>query len=393
MRTNPGGYIPPNDVVGRDAQIRRYWKVLEVRSLVLSAERRMGKTTITRKMEAEVEGALAYYRDLEKVRTPIEFVEAVLEDVQHCLGLQKRVVQGVKDLLASLSRAEVEALGTKIKLPEAAKPQWKKILEVAFKDLHDEQKQRVIFFWDELPLMVDNIRQSSGEKAAMEILDTLRALRQQYPERLRMVYTGSIGLHNVISALKRDGYANDPTNDMQREDVPPLTPKFAKELALKLIQAEKLQTVDDELIAEQIAIAVNGMPFYIQHTVDRLTTLDGLIDVVAVQKQINFFLRDPQDTLHLRYYRERISTYYTETEKSLAFALLDVVAQESKAIGFTEIYNRMVIKPNLSSTGEEAVRDVLTLLQLDHYIERNEEGNYRFRSSFIQQYWRFERGL
>lgn len=393
MKTNPGGYIPPDEVVGREAQILRYWKVLEVRSLVLSAERRMGKTTIIRKMEAEVEGALAYYRDLEKVRTPIEFVEAVLEDVQHCLGLQKRVVQGVKDLLASLSRAEVEALGTKIKLPEAAKPHWKKILEVAFKDLDDAQKQRVIFFWDELPLMVDNIRQSNGEKAAMEILDTLRALRQQYPERLRMVYTGSIGLHNVIGALKRDGYANDPTNDMQREDVPPLTPKSAKELALKLIQAEKLQTVDDELIAEQIAIAVNGMPFYIQHTVDRLTTLDGLIDVVAVQKQINFFLRDPQDTLHLRYYRERISTYYTEAARPLAFALLDVVAQENRALGFAEIYNRMVIKPNLSSAGEEAVRDVLTLLQLDHYIERNEEGNYLFRSSFIQQYWRFERGL
>jgi hypothetical protein len=227
----------------------------------------------------------------------------------------------------------------------------------------------------------------------MEVLDTLRALRQQYPERLRMVYTGSIGLHNVINALKRNGYANDPTNDMQREDVPPLTPKSAKELALKLIQAEQLQTVDNQKIAEQIATAVNDMPFYIQHTVDQLTKLGGLIDAAAVQKQINFFLRDPQDTLHLRHYRERISTYYTEAEKPLAFALLDVVAQEGRVLGFAEIYSRIVIKPNLSSSNEEAVRDVLTLLLLDHYLEKNEDGGYCFRSSFIQQYWRFERGL
>jgi hypothetical protein len=393
MRSNPGGYIPPGEVIGRDAQIRRYWKVLEGRSLVLSAERRMGKTTIIRKMEAEVTDALAYYRDLEKVRTPIEFVEAVLEDMQDCLGLKKQVLQGVKGFLISLGKAEVEVLSTKIKLPEVAKPHWKKLLEVAFKDLHDEQKQRVIFLWDEFPLMVSNIRQSSGEQAAMEILDTLRALRQQYPERLRMVYTGSVGLHNVISALKRGGYANAPTNDMQQEDVPSLTPESAKELALKLIQVEQLRTTDDEVIAEQIAMTVDGMPFYIQHTVNQLTKLDSLIDVAAVQKQINFFLRDPQDTLQLRYYRERISTYYTEIEKPLAFASLDVVAQESKAIGFTEIYSRIVLKPNLSSMGEEVVRDVLTLLQLDHYLERNEEGNYLFRSSFIQQYWRFERGL
>jgi hypothetical protein len=52
MRSNPGGYIPPGQVIGRDTQIRRYWNVLEGRSLVLSAERRMGKTTIIRKMEA-----------------------------------------------------------------------------------------------------------------------------------------------------------------------------------------------------------------------------------------------------------------------------------------------------------------------------------------------------
>jgi hypothetical protein len=152
MQSNPGGYIPPSEVVGRDAQIRRYWKVLQVRSLVLTAERRMGKTTIINKMGAEVTGALTYYRDLEKVRTPIEFVEAVLEDVQHCLSLKKQVLRRVKGFLISLGRAEVEVLSTKIKLPEVAKLHWKKLLEVAFKDLHDEQKQRVIFFWDELPL-------------------------------------------------------------------------------------------------------------------------------------------------------------------------------------------------------------------------------------------------
>jgi len=46
MKANPGGQIPPDEVIGRDALIKRLWRILERQSLVLSAERRMGKTCI-----------------------------------------------------------------------------------------------------------------------------------------------------------------------------------------------------------------------------------------------------------------------------------------------------------------------------------------------------------
>jgi hypothetical protein len=52
----------------------------------------------------------------------------------------------------------------------------------------------VIFFWDELPWMLDNIRAGGdGDRVAMELLDTLRELRQAHP-RLRMVFTGCASL-------------------------------------------------------------------------------------------------------------------------------------------------------------------------------------------------------
>ncbi len=65
----------------------------------------------------------------------------------------------------------------------------------------------------------------------MELLDTLRALRQSH-SHLRMVFTGTIGLHHRLHALKRSGYANDPTNDMDVVEVPPLAAADAQELAL-----------------------------------------------------------------------------------------------------------------------------------------------------------------
>jgi len=63
--------IPPNEVVGRDKLIARMWKTLERSSAVFTAERRIGKTTILKKMEAEpAEGHVILYADLEKVDTP-----------------------------------------------------------------------------------------------------------------------------------------------------------------------------------------------------------------------------------------------------------------------------------------------------------------------------------
>jgi hypothetical protein len=61
--------------------------------------------------------------------------------------------------------------------------------------------------------MLANIRDREGEQTAMEVLDTLRALRQTN-SALRMIITGSIGLYHVITSLKDKNYANSPINDM-----------------------------------------------------------------------------------------------------------------------------------------------------------------------------------
>ena len=50
MKANPGGLVAPQDVIGRDKLIAKIWMRLEQQSLILSAERRMGKTTIIKKM-------------------------------------------------------------------------------------------------------------------------------------------------------------------------------------------------------------------------------------------------------------------------------------------------------------------------------------------------------
>src|SRR5436309_1021610 len=112
MRAHPGGQIDPSEVVGRDALIARLWHALDGRSLVLSAERRMGKTTICKKMVAESpHGVKAYYHDLEGIRTPLGFVETVYHDVEGHLGGVQRTAKRARTLLSQLSGGEIKAFG------------------------------------------------------------------------------------------------------------------------------------------------------------------------------------------------------------------------------------------------------------------------------------------
>jgi hypothetical protein len=53
MRAAPGAQLSIKDIFGRDPFIAKVWRILEGNSLRMEAERRIGKTSILHKMEAE----------------------------------------------------------------------------------------------------------------------------------------------------------------------------------------------------------------------------------------------------------------------------------------------------------------------------------------------------
>ncbi|MGK7948240.1 MAG: AAA family ATPase [Xenococcaceae cyanobacterium] len=278
MKANPGGAIAPEDVIGRDKLIANLWNILDRQSLILSAERRMGKTTVIKKMEAEAPSdKLPIYRDLEGLRTPIEFVEAVWQDVEKYLSTQGKT-RRVREFLSNLEGIEFSGF----KFPKIAATHWKILLTKTIEDLVINQDRQIILLWDEMPYMLSNF----GDEAAMEILDTLRSLRQTYPD-VRMVFTGSIGLHHIISKLRQAGYSNDPTNDMYPVDISPLSLEDATELTYRLIEGENISTFKMQISAVEIAQAVDCIPFYIHHLISKLTFLEAAISQDTVTQTIN----------------------------------------------------------------------------------------------------------
>jgi AAA+ ATPase superfamily predicted ATPase len=395
MKANPGGQIDSADIVGRDAVIAELWERLAQQSIVLTAERRMGKTTIIKQMVKDGGAAVfPIYRDLEKVVSPAEFVSNVLTDI----GAYQKGSKWVEGLFGKFTKNFAGwQIGNIIKIPEASTDRWKDILENAIEyvmtnplsvdDWEDREKgKQIIFFWDELPMMLDNfLKRENGALVAMEVLDTLRALRQTYPA-LRMVYTGSIGLHHVISKLKDAGYNNAPTNDMYTCDLQPLNAGDAIDLATRLLEGENVATTDRSAVATEISQQVDRIPFYIHHSILKLKNLRQQISPNLVKEQIDMVLCDP-NPWDMNHYQERIKTYYRDGSSEIALAILDTLALATSGLSLEQIRDR-----NPAIIDLEILRKVLNLLRQDGYLVMNIDKTYNFHYGLIQRYWQYQRG-
>ena len=232
MQINPGGRLNTKDVMGRDNEIARYWDVLDRQGLVISAERRIGKTHIVLKMRDECRsGYLPIYQDLEFVHSIADLIRSIYGTVQELSSTSP----GVRARFAKWSGLLPRKVGG-VDLP-TADSNWQVLLSGAFDDLiRVADDRRVLMLWDEFPLMLHNLQQRIGPDAPIQLLDFLRALRLSRADRLRFLFTGSIGLHLVLRSLRKAGNANDPVNDMLSLTVPPMADQDTRDLAAALLE-------------------------------------------------------------------------------------------------------------------------------------------------------------
>lgn len=151
MKANPGGQIDLKDVIGRYQLLQHIWDTLERQSIRINAERRIGKTTIIRKLEAEPRpGWTPILQDLEQYHTAWEFAQGVYQRVDRFLSASQRAARRGREVIKAVSGTEI---GGVLKLPQLVGDQpWKALLSGSIEDLIEEQRKqnkRPIFLWDE----------------------------------------------------------------------------------------------------------------------------------------------------------------------------------------------------------------------------------------------------
>ncbi len=239
-------------------------------------------------------------------------------------------------------------------------------------------------YWSEVP---ENVQELHGRVADQS-------------GKLRMVFTGSIGLHLVVSELLHRGYRNDPTNDMITFSLEGLAPEYAQELARQGLEAlvkdgdlELQSPVPD--LAAAIAEATDGLPYYVNYCVDRLTEVRQPIEIRHVPEAADSLILDPEDTAHFEHYAERIEAYYLfdETADELAFAILKTLSHADEPMSEAAIQE--AVAAEVVVTSENLFQKTLKLLVKDHYLTRSVsdgDRSYRFKYGIVQRWWYKNRG-
>ena len=379
----PGGRLKPEDVVGRDREIARFWQILDRQSLVISAERRIGKTHILYKMQEECpDSYLPVYQDLEAVHSVGDLVCSIYAVTDP--GSFKDKVAKWSDLIPQ------KVGGIDLPSPDTA---WQPLLQDAIDRLIEHSRdRRILFLWDEFPLMLHNLQQHESARTAIQLLDYLRSLRLDRPDKLRFLFTGSIGLHLVLRSLHKSGNANAPVNDMMLETVPPLAEGDTRQLASELLKETGAAEEDIPDMAHRIAGEVGGFPYHVHHVVDRLGQLQGPPAPADVSPAVDRLVHDSQDPANFSYYVTRLDTYYSPDDRARALLVLDTLAGQQSLCSVPSLHN--LCRHKDPSLPEEEFRNAITMLKEDHYIEARtfEAGTaYDFRWQLVKRWWRERR--
>lgn len=401
MTNSPNGIPPLSTIIGRDALAQTVWQMLADRSILLTAERRMGKTYLLYKLQGEAEqqqqnwiqGWYCIFQDLSRASSPLEFVQSVFDQAEVRLSGKRKIAEKTRRFLNRFSEFKVGS----VQFPKAATAEWKNILTAIFADLSEQlPDDRVVFLWDEFPVMLDLIiSKKGGEIIAAEILNLLHTLRAEYP-RIRMILTGSVGLHHILHRLRESGYNNPATNDMTVLSVPPLDQDFAVSFARSLLESKAIPCQDVAATAEMIAQEVDNIAFYIRGVVERFQyhpqNRPVTIDVATIRQEVQMVLVDADDSWHMAYYLTRIKNYYGEANSVVVRSILDIVAGQQQPI-LTKDIIKMVQGAAGEPVAEEGIRSLLKLLEQDHYLSKDPiDLKYQFRYSLIRRYWQSQRG-
>jgi len=160
MKANPGGHVTGEAIIGREKEIADIWTKLEKRSVILTAERRVGKTCVLRKMsEHPINRWLPLFCWVEACRHPIDCVEKIFFEAS------RLDAQSDKGIWLGRIRSAYKAIsGTEIsgwKLPPI-QSDWKNLLEALFADVSENTGKRILIMIDEFPMMISNIIKDHG---------------------------------------------------------------------------------------------------------------------------------------------------------------------------------------------------------------------------------------
>lgn len=375
-----GPPVEGEDFFGREKEIRKANRLLDSNhSLLLSAPRRIGKSSLAKRLieEKKQQGWKCVYIDLEETTTEEGFLRLVIEDFKKN-GIWKQLTEGMsKGLVSVLDRIEKVTIGGVVDF-NIGKREEQEDLYKNLKELikHDEDTFIVV---DELTLFLGilNKSENGAEKVAF-ILNWLRSLRQVSKTNVRWLFCGSVGLRNFTTAMNL-GFT---INDLMEFGLGELTREEAEGLLSGLCKSEDME-MSEELINYTLDKLHWNIPYFIQVIFSKLA--EEYEDEVT-KESIDIAYNKLCSENYLSTWSERLSEY-REYEVP-ARQILKALSTQSAGLEREAMLNILMTGQDASKVEEVdyILSKVLEMLENDGYIIKMDLIR-TFRSPLLRDYW------
>lgn len=375
-----GPPVEGEDFFGREKEIRRAKRLLDSNhSLLLSAPRRIGKSSLAKRLieEKKQQGWKCVYVDLEETTTENGFLRLVIGAFREN-GIWKQLAEGMSKGVASVfDRLEKVTIGGVVDF-NIGKRDDQEDLYKNLKELikHDEDTFIVV---DELTLFLSIINKSeNGAEKVAFILNWLRSLRQVSKTHVRWLFCGSVGLRNFTSAMNL-GYT---INDLMEFGLGELTREEAEGLLSGLCRSEHIE-MSDELINYTLDKLHWNIPYFIQVIFSKLA--EEYEDEVTIESIDNAYNKLCSEN-YLSTWSERLSEY--GTYEVPARQILKSLSTQHAGMGRDAMLDILMTGRDVSKVEEVdlLLSKVLEMLENDGYILKMNSIR-AFRSPLLRDYW------
>ncbi|NOY57992.1 MAG: ATP-binding protein [Calditrichaeota bacterium] len=380
MKIQTGNPARGNDFFNRKNLIQKAWDLIESGNhILIAAPRRVGKTSLMYfLLDHPKNNYIFLYLITESVNNENEFFRRVVNKVLKTDFIQasQKVMAFLEKIVPTIKKVGPSGVEFGVNEEHNYREMLGKILA------SPSEGKKLIIMLDEFPETLENIIEDEGASAGRHFLQSNRELRQQteISDQVQFIYTGSIGLENVVSQLN----AVNTINDLARLQIPPLKKEQAEEMMNLL-----LKNVDFELSEHLIKYILEKIewliPFYLQSVMQELKDLcrDEHITQITEAVVDQAFTNMLEQRQYFEHWHTRLRTSFKGKDYSFVKNLLNV-ASENGFISSNEIYDLAV-----KYEKEETFKDFVGSLIYDGYI--NNHGNpakYRYNSPILRMWWR-----
>lgn len=375
----------------RERELAQIWRALETSSVLLTAPRRFGKTSLMQRLvDQPRDGWQAFYFDTEGIDQPETLVAEIIATLLHERKLRQLLNKARKILGNLVDRVEeLEYGGFKLSLREQLASNWKEKGRGLIELLKDVEL-RTILIIDELPLLLGNIVKSQGEESARELLSWLRSLRQM-PDlhaSVRWMTGGSIGIEKV---LQRVGAGTKEINDLERIHVREFSEDSARDFIKALLHGAEVHKVPAKIINKLLQVVGIPIPYFIQILVrESLNEMERTGRHALKEEMVERAYEDgvlaSYSRTYFEHYYERLRDYYSAEMASVAKVLLTEIARR-KTLGRKELWT--LFQGQLDGRGDkDTFSYLLSDLENDFYLFCDQrQQTYRFATKVLRDWW------